>query len=74
MDLRKIVEAAREQDWEFRRTKKGIQFVPPDPSKKIVQWHGTPSTQGALIKLVGEMRRQGFVYPLPEKRRRRKTS
>ncbi len=44
-------------------TKKGLQFIPPDPTKEIVQWHGTPSDWRAVRNFLARLRQQGFEYP-----------
>lgn len=67
MDLRKIRQAAAEQGWTFRTTKKGEAWIPPDPAKSRVQVHRTPSDHRALRNFLGELKRQGLVWPWPPK-------
>lgn len=64
MDIRKIEKEAKRQGWRVEPTKKGhVRFVPPDPTKSIVIFSGTPSDRRAINNFVGEMRRQGFRWP-----------
>jgi hypothetical protein len=63
MTLRDILRAARRQGWTIEKTKKGLRFVPPDPTKEAVQWHHTPSDVRAIWHFVALMRRSGFQWP-----------
>ena len=65
MDFKKIQRAALEQGWTIKPVKKGLQYIPPDASRPIVTWHGTPSDVRALRNFLGEMRRSGLIWPWP---------
>lgn len=66
MDLRGIEKAAREQGWDVGRTTKGHRrFVPPDPTKKICIFSGTPGDRRAIHNFLADLRRQGFTWPWP---------
>ncbi len=67
-EFRKYLNAAVEQGWEVRPTKKGYQLVPGDPTREIVAIHRTPSDHRALANLLAEMKRQGLIWPWPPKR------
>lgn len=62
-EFRRIEDALLDQGWTFRRTKKGVYCVPPDSTKKMVMWHGTPSDRRARENFIAELRRQGFEPP-----------
>ncbi len=62
-DIKDIQRAAVAQGWTMKPTKKGLAFIPPDRTKQIVQWHGTPSYVRAIRNFLAEMRRQGFDWP-----------
>ncbi len=64
MDMREIKREALLQGWRIEETKKGLRFVPPDPTKEAVQWHGTPSDVRAIKNFLALMRRSGFQWPL----------
>jgi predicted RNA binding protein YcfA (HicA-like mRNA interferase family) len=71
MDLRDIERAAQEQGWEVGRTGKGHpRFVPPDKTKRIVVGSGTPSDWRALRNLLADLKREGFIWPWPPKRKK----
>jgi hypothetical protein len=67
-EFRKYLSAAVEQGWDPRPIKSGYQLVPGDPTKEIVTIHRTPSDRRALANVLAEMRRQGFIWPWPQKR------
>ncbi len=68
MDFKKIVKAAREQEWKVERTQKGHwRLIPPDSSKQIVVFGGTPSDQRAIKNGLAVMKRQGFIWSWPPK-------
>ncbi len=68
MNLRDIEQAAREQGFIVTRTTKGHpKFIPPDRAKQIVIGSGTPSDYRSLANLIAELRRQGFIWPWPER-------
>lgn len=69
-DFKKYLRAAGEQGWQVKETTKGMQLIPPDPAKEIVTVHRTPSDHRALANVLAEMRRQGFIWPWPQKRRK----
>lgn len=69
MKYREIRRAAIDQGFSVERTKKGERLVPPDPSMKMVQAHGTPSDRRALANLLAELRRAGLIWPPPAKRK-----
>lgn len=68
MDFKGIEKAAREQGWRIKQIKKGVQFIPPDPTKGIVTWHGTPSDVRAIRNFLSFLRGQGFKWPWPQKK------
>lgn len=63
LDFRDIRAAALAQGWRVQETKKGLQFIPPDPRRQIVQWHGTPSDVRAIRNFLARLRAQGLEYP-----------
>lgn len=63
LDFRDIKKAAEAQGWRIVETKKGLQFIPSDPTREIVQWHGTPSDWRAIRNFLARLRKQGFEYP-----------
>jgi hypothetical protein len=66
LDLRSIEQAAQEQGYTVGRTKKNHpKFTPPDPTKEIVIFSGTPSDVRAIKNGLARLRRQGFVWPPP---------
>lgn len=65
MDYRDIERAAREQGWAVKPIKKGVQFIPPDPQRPIVTWHGTPSDVRAVRNFLAQMKRSGLIWPWP---------
>lgn len=67
-DFRKYLKAAGDQGWQVKETKKGLQLIPPDPTREIVTIHRTPSDRRALANVLAEMRRQGLIWPWPPKR------
>jgi hypothetical protein len=64
-EFQRYLRAAKDQGWIQVPTRKGMQLVPPDPGRPIVQVHKTPSDHRALRNLLAEMRRSGFVWPPP---------
>jgi hypothetical protein len=67
MNLRDIEDAARAQGFIVSRTKQGHpKFIPPDPSKEIVVFSGTPSDRRSIKNGLARLRRQGFVWPPPK--------
>jgi hypothetical protein len=65
MDFRDIQRAALDQGWRIEPTKKGVRFVPPDPLKPMVQWHGTPSDVRAIRNFLALLKQQGLIWPWP---------
>ena len=65
-EFQRYLRAATNQGWTQVPTRKGMQLIPPDPEKPIVQAHRTPSDHRALENLLAEMRRSGFVWPPPK--------
>ena len=63
MDFRDIAETARRQGFRMERIRDGWMFFPPDPSKRPVVWHGTPSDAAALRNFLSHMRRAGLEWP-----------
>lgn len=68
-DWEEIQGAALEQGWRVEKIKKGVRLVPPDPSKPMVVIHRTPSDHRALKNTIAQMRRSGFVWPWPPRKR-----
>lgn len=68
MDYRSIEKAGREQGWRIRNVKKGVQFLPPDPTMGIVTWHGTPSDVHALRNFLSRLCQRGFIWPWPPRK------
>ncbi|MBI4277506.1 MAG: hypothetical protein HY660_03530 [Armatimonadetes bacterium] len=65
--IKDIEKAAREQGWRVEPTRKGLQFIPPETEKQIVQWHGTPSDVRAIRNFLAALKRQGFIWPWPRR-------
>lgn len=62
--FRSIVEAALAQKWTVdKTTSQHWRLVPPDKTKKICIFSGSPSSPSALRNFISEMRRNGFVPP-----------
>jgi len=67
MNLREIEDVARAQGFIVGRTMKGHpKFTPPDPTKEIVVFSGTPSDHRSLKNGLARLRRQGFIWPPPK--------
>jgi hypothetical protein len=68
-EFKDIRKEARRQGWREQPTKKGINFIPPDPAKPIVNWHGTPSDWRAVRNLLAQMKGSGFMWPPPRRKK-----
>ncbi len=65
MDFKDIEKAAHEQSWRVRPVKKGLQFIPPDSTEEIVNWHHTPSDVRAILNFLKRLQRSGLQWPWP---------
>ncbi len=74
MDFKDIKKAARDQGWRVESTKKGLQFIPPYPTRQIVQWHMTPSDVRAVRNFLAKMKQAGLIWPWPPKSKKEKKS
>lgn len=64
MDLRDIIDAAKEQGFRVNQLKSGHwAFYAPDRSKHPVFFSGTPGDVRAIRNLLGKLRNVGFIWP-----------
>ncbi len=63
VDWKKLVKEAERQGWTVEVIRKGLKLIPPDPTKKIVVVHGTPSDQRAIRNKIADLRREGLQWP-----------
>ncbi|GEM_PF-431702 len=63
MNLRDVIKEAERQGFQVDRTKRGhLQFTPPDKAKDMVIASGTPSDKRAILNLIAQLRRSGFIW------------
>jgi len=66
-EYKEIVEELRRQGWTVTLTTQGHnKAVPPDPDKMIIHF-STSDDQHALLNTLRDLRRQGFVWPVPSR-------
>jgi hypothetical protein len=64
LDLKDIRKELKRQGWsEEQRSSGHWRFTPPDPTRQLVHYSGSPSDWRSIRNLVGELRRQGFEWP-----------
>lgn len=63
-NFRQIVEAAQAQGWTANRTEKNHwRLTPPDRTKQIVIFSGSPGDNRAIRNFIATMRRNGLIPP-----------
>jgi hypothetical protein len=70
LDFKSIRRAALDQGWDQDATTKGHpRFIPPDKTKPVCVFSGTPSDQRAIKNFLATMKRSGLIWPWNPKRR-----
>lgn len=61
-ELKEIRKAAEEQGWRVKDLRSGhLMYMAPDGVNKVTV-SGTPSAQGAIDNVLGDLRRYGFLW------------
>ena len=60
-DVRKLIEQAIDQGFEFSEGAKNFKLLPPDKTKPLVFISKTPSAQNARKRILADLKRSGFV-------------
>jgi hypothetical protein len=69
-ELREITKAADAQGWHWQMSKGGhVIFFPPDKQFAPIVFAGTPSDHRSRQNSMSRMKRSGFIWPWPERRR-----
>ncbi len=67
-DLDRVLEELLRQGWRVERGGSGHwKCWPPDKTKRMVVVSSTPSDQGAIRKIIHDLRRSGFRWPPEQK-------
>lgn len=62
MNFRDVVKEAERQGFVVTAKKKHIEFKPPDPRMDLVISSKTPSDHRAILNLIAQLRRSGFIW------------
>lgn len=67
-DIRKLVDQAIDQGFEFSEGAKNYKLLAPDKTKAPVFISKTPSAKNARNRILADLRRNGFVVPGKKKK------